>query len=57
MKKVFVVLFVLVIAVAAFLYFPRGAAVGTTNAATLAILNTAVDGSRSATASPAMACR
>jgi hypothetical protein len=50
LKKVFVVLFVLVIAVAAFLYFPRGAAVGTANAATLAILNTAIDGSRSGAA-------
>jgi hypothetical protein len=47
MKKVFVVLLLIVGVVGAFLYFPRG---GTTtsaqNAATLAILNTAIEGSR-----------
>ena len=46
MKKVLVFL-VLVGAIAAFLYFPRTAAVvSAANAATLAVLNTAVEGSR-----------
>jgi hypothetical protein len=56
MKKVLVVLLLIVAGVAAFLYFPRG---GTTtsaqNAATLAILNTAIEGARSGAAfSPAL---
>jgi len=56
MKKLLVVFLLVVAGVGAFLYFPRG---GTTtsaqNAATLAILNTAIEGARSGSAfSPAL---
>ena len=56
MKKVLVVFLLIVVGLGAFLYFPRG---GTTtsaqNAATLAILNTAIEGARAGAAfSPAL---
>lgn len=56
MKKVFVVLLLIVAVVGAFLYFPRGGATASAqNAATLAILNTAIEGSRAGSAfSPAL---
>ena len=56
MKKVFVVFLLIVAGVAAFLYFPRGAAITSAqNAATLAILNTAIEGARAGAAfSPAL---
>lgn len=51
MKKVLVVFLLIVAAVAAFLYFPRGAAIASAqNAATLAILNTAIEGARAGAA-------
>ncbi|MEK6225364.1 MAG: FecR family protein [Chloroflexota bacterium] len=51
MKKVFVVLLLIVAGVAAFLYFPRGGAnTSAQNAATLAILNTAIEGARAGAA-------
>lgn len=51
MKKVFVVLLLIVLGVGAFLYFPRGAAAtSAANAATLAILNTAIEGARAGSA-------
>ena len=51
MKKVFVVLLLIVLGVGAFLYFPRGAAAtSASNAATLAILNTTIEGARAGTA-------
>ncbi|MGH2472789.1 MAG: FecR family protein [Candidatus Limnocylindria bacterium] len=54
MKKVFVVLLLIVAGVGAFLYFPRGATTSAQNAATLAILNTAIEGARAGSAfSPA----
>ena len=47
MKKVLVVFLLIVGGIAAFLYFPRGASVASAqNAATLAILNTAIEGAR-----------
>jgi len=50
-KKLFVVLLLIVAGVGAFLYFPRGgAATSAQNAATLAILNTAIEGARSGAA-------
>jgi hypothetical protein len=45
-KKAFVVLILIVAGVGAFLYFPRGTAASAQNAATLAILNTAIEGAR-----------
>lgn len=56
MKKVFVVLLLIAVGGGAFLYFPRGeASASALNAATLAILNTAIEGSRSGSAfSPAL---
>jgi FecR-like protein len=55
-KKVFVVLLLIVVGVGAFLYFPRGGATTSAlNAATLAILNTAIEGSRAGSGfSPAL---
>jgi hypothetical protein len=55
-KKVLVVLLLIVAGVGAFLYFPRGGAnTSAQNAATLAILNTAIEGSRAGAAfSPAL---
>ena len=51
MKKVFVVLLLIVAGVGAFLYFPRGGATtSASNAATLAILNTAIEGARAGSA-------
>ena len=51
MKKVFVVLLLIVAGVGAFLYFPRGGAnTSAQNAATLAILNTAIEGARAGAA-------
>jgi len=51
MKKVLVVLLLIVGGVGAFLYFPRGgAAASAQNAATLAILNTAIEGARAGAA-------
>jgi hypothetical protein len=51
LKKVFVVLLLIVAGVAAFLYFPRGGAnTSAQNAATLAILNTAIEGARAGAA-------
>jgi len=51
LKKLFVVLLLIVAGVGAFLYFPRGgASTSAQNAATLAILNTAIEGSRSGAA-------
>ncbi|HKC89990.1 MAG TPA: FecR family protein, partial [Candidatus Limnocylindria bacterium] len=51
MKKLLVVLLLIVAGVGAFLYFPRGgASTSAQNAATLAILNTAIEGSRSGAA-------
>ncbi len=51
MKKVFVVLVVIAVGVGAFLYFPRGGATTSAqNAATLAILNTAIEGARAGAA-------
>lgn len=47
MKKVLAVLLVLVVAVGAFLYFPRGGVIEAVNAAVLAILNAGVDAQRS----------
>ena len=45
--KVLVILLLIVGGVGAFLYFPRGgASTSATNAATLAVLNTAIEGSR-----------
>jgi hypothetical protein len=50
-KKVFVVLLLIVAGVGAFLYFPRGGtATAASNAATLAILNTAIEGARAGAA-------
>ena len=49
MKKL-LVLVIIALAIAAFLYFPRGASVASTNAATLAVVNTAIEGSRSGAA-------
>lgn len=46
MKKVLVVLLVLVVAVGAFLYFPRGGVIEAVNAAVLAVLNAGVDAQR-----------
>ncbi len=46
MKKVLVVLLVLVVAVGAFLYFPRGGALEAVNAAVLSVLNGDVDAQR-----------
>jgi hypothetical protein len=56
LKKVFVVLLLIAVGVGAFLYFPRGGATASAqNAATLAILNTAIEGSRAGAAfSPAL---
>ncbi|MDQ2913433.1 MAG: FecR family protein [Chloroflexota bacterium] len=51
MKKVLVVFLLIVAGVGAFLYFPRGGAtVSARNAATLAILNTAIEGARAGAA-------
>ena len=51
MKKVLVVLILIVAGVGAFLYFPRGGSTTSAqNAATLAILNTAIEGARAGTA-------
>ena len=51
MKKVLVVLLLIVAGVGAFLYFPRGGATtSASNAATLAILNTAIEGARAGSA-------
>lgn len=51
MKKLLVVLLLIVLGVGAFLYFPRGgAATSASNAATLAILNTAIEGARAGAA-------
>ena len=51
MKKLLVVLLLIVLGVGAFLYFPRGGSVtSASNAATLAILNTAIDGARAGAA-------
>lgn len=50
LKKVFVVLLLIVAGVGAFLYFPRGATTSTQNSATLAILNTAIEGARAGAA-------
>src|SRR5467141_3671799 len=51
MKKVLVVFLLIVAGVAAFLYFPRGGATTSAqNAATLAILNTAIEGARAGAA-------
>jgi hypothetical protein len=47
MKKVLVVLLVLVVAVGAFAYFPRGGALEAINAAVLGVLNGDVDAARS----------
>src|SRR5207245_902532 len=49
MKKL-LVLVIIALAIAALLYFPRGASVASTNAATLAVVNTAIEGSRSGAA-------
>jgi len=50
-KKVFVVLLLIAVGVGAFLYFPRGGSVtSAANAATLAILNTAIEGARAGAA-------
>jgi hypothetical protein len=50
-KKLLVVLLLIVFGVGAFLYFPRGGAVtSASNAATLAILNTAIEGARAGSA-------
>ncbi|MBI2324947.1 MAG: FecR domain-containing protein [Chloroflexi bacterium] len=46
MKKVLAVFLVLVVAVVAFLYFPRGGVIEAVNAAVLAVLNSGVDASR-----------
>ena len=56
MKNVFVVLLLIVAGVGAFLYFPRGgSSASSQNAATLAILNTAIEGARAGAAfSPAL---
>ena len=56
MKKVLLVFLLIVAGVGAFLYFPRGGATTSAqNAATLAILNTAIEGARSGAAfSPAL---
>jgi FecR protein len=56
LKKALVVLLLIAVGVGAFLYFPRGrAAASAQNAATLAILNTAIEGSRAGAAfSPAL---
>jgi FecR protein len=56
MKKVLIVFLLIVGGVAAFLYFPRGGTITSAqNAATLAILNTAIEGARSGAAfSPAL---
>ena len=56
MKKVLVVFVLIVAGVGAFLYFPRGGATASAqNAATLAILNTAIEGARAGAAfSPAL---
>ena len=51
MKKVLVVFLLIVAGVAAFLYLPRGGAITSAqNAATLAILNTAIEGARAGAA-------
>ena len=50
MKKILVVLLLIVGGVAAFLYFPRGSASTSLNAATLAILNTAIEGAHAGAA-------
>jgi hypothetical protein len=51
LKKVFVVFLLVVAAVGAFLYFPRGGATTSAqNAATLAVLNTAIEGARAGAA-------
>ena len=51
MKKVLVIFVLIVAGVAAFLYFPRGGATTSAqNAATLAILNTAIEGARAGAA-------
>jgi len=50
LKKVFVVLLLIVAGVGAFLYFPRGANTSAQNGATLAILNTAIEGARAGAA-------
>lgn len=50
MKKLFVVLLLVVAGVAAFVYFPRGATASAQNGATLAILNTAIEGARAGAA-------
>jgi len=50
LKKAFVVLLLIVAGVGAFLYFPRGASTSTQNSATLAILNTAIEGARAGAA-------
>jgi len=50
-KKVLIVLLLIVAGVGAFLYFPRGGATtSASNAATLAILNTAIEGARAGAA-------
>jgi hypothetical protein len=56
LKKILVVFVLIVAGVAAFLYFPRGGAITSAqNAATLAILNTAIEGARAGAAfSPAL---
>ena len=56
LKKAFVVLLLIAVGIGAFLYFPRGgASASAQNAATLAILNTAIEGSRAGAAfSPAL---
>ena len=51
MKKLFLVFLLIVAGVGAFLYFPRGgAATSASNAATLSILNTAIEGARAGAA-------
>lgn len=50
MKRFFVVLLVLIIAVTGFLYFPRGEALSALNSAILAVLRGDVDAQRGSTA-------
>lgn len=49
MKKVLVVFLVLIVAVGAFLYFPRGGVIEAVNAAVLGVLNAGVDAARGGT--------
>lgn len=54
MRKVIAVLLVLVVAIGAFLYFPRGSALAAVNAAVLSVLNADVTASRGGAFAPAL---